>query len=148
MKRRLKSVIEHFYPQVNAKTIFQSSNSIENFFKFKDRVPLSLASSVFYQYTCRQCSATYIGETKKQLRVRISQHKGISFRTDRPLASFDSSKIYEHSFDSNHPISDDSFKILINSTVFDLKVLESLCIHKHQPNLNYYNSSFDLHIVK
>ena len=76
----------------------------------------------------------------------ISQHKGISFRTNRPLSSFDSSKIYEHAFESNHPISDDSFKILSNSTVFDLKVLESLYIHK--PNLNYYNSSFDLHIVK
>ena len=60
----------------------------------------------------------------------------------------DSSKIYEHAFDSNHPISDDSFKILSNSTVFDLKVLESLYIHKFQPNLNDYNSSFDLHIVK
>ena len=129
MKRRLKSVIEHFYPQVNARIIFQSSNSIQNFFKFKDRVRLSLASSVVYQYTCRQCSATYIGETKKQLKVRISQHKGISFRTNRPLSSFDSSKIYEHVFDSNHPISDDSFKILSNSTVFDLKVLESLYIH-------------------
>ena len=93
-----------------------------NFFKFKDRVPLSLASSVVYQYTCRQCSATYICETKKQLRVRISQHKGISFRTNRPLSSFDSSKIYEHAFDSNHPISDDSFKNLSNSTVFDMKV--------------------------
>ena len=54
----------------------------------------------------------------------------------------------EHAFDSNHPISDDSFKILSNSTVFDLKVLESLYIHKLQPNLNDYNSSFDLYIVK
>ena len=72
IKRRLKSVIEHFYPQVNARIIFQSSNSIQNFFKFKDRIPFSLASSVVYQYTSRQCSATYIGETKKQLRVRIS----------------------------------------------------------------------------
>ena len=148
MKRRLKSIIEHFYPQVNARIIFQSSNSIQNFFKLKDRIPLSLASSVVYQYTCRQCSATYIGETKKQLKVRISQHKGISFRTNRPLSSFDSSKIYDHAFDSNHPISDDSFKILSNSNVFDLKVLESLYIHKLQPNLNDYNSSFDLHIVK
>ena len=51
---------------------------------------------------------------------------------------------------SNHPISDDSFKILSNSNVFDLKVkvLESLYIHKLQPNLNDYNISFDLHIVK
>ena len=56
--------------------------------------------------------------------------------------------INEHAFDSNHPISDDSFKILSNSTVFDLKVLETLYIHKLQPNLNYYNSSLDLHIVK
>ena len=90
----------------------------------------------------------FLGETKKQLRVMISQHKGISFRTNRPLSSFDSSKIYDHAFDSNHPISDDSFKILSNSNVFDLKVLESLYIHKLQPNLNDYNSSFDLHIVK
>ena len=30
----------------------------------------------------------------------------------------------------------------------DLKVLENLYIHKLQPNLNDYNSSFDLHIVK
>ena len=148
MKRRLKSVIEHFYPQVNARIIFQSSNSIQNFFKFKDRIPLSLASSVVYQYTCRQCSATYIGETEKQLKVRISQHEGISFRTNRPLSSFDSSKIYEHAFDNNHPISDDSFKILSNSNVFDLNVLESLYILRLQLNLNDYNSSFDLHIVK
>ena len=49
----------------------------------------------------------------------------ISFRTDRPLSSFDSSKVYEHAFDSNHPISEDLFKILSNSTVFGLKVLES-----------------------
>ena len=50
MKRRLKSVIEHFYPQVNARIIFQSSNSIKNFFKFKDRVPLSLCClSVYFQ---------------------------------------------------------------------------------------------------
>ena len=123
MKRRLKSVIEHFYPQVNARIIFQSNNSIQNFFKFKDRFPLSLASSVVYQYTCRQCSATYRGETKKQLRVRISQHKGISFRTDRPLSYLDSSKIYDHAFDSNRHISDDSFKILSNSTL--LILLES-----------------------
>ena len=30
----------------------------------------------------------------------------------------------------------------------DLEVLENLYIHKLQPNLNDYNSSFDLHIVK
>ena len=103
---------------------------------------LILKSSTYddFAHTCRQCSATYIGETKKQLRVRISQHKGISFRTDRPLSSFESSKIYEHPFDSNHPISDHSFKILSNSTVFDLKVLESLNSHKFQPNLNDYNT--------
>ena len=109
---------------------------------------LSLASSVVYQYTCRQCSTTYIGETKTQLRFRISQHKGISFRTDRTLSSFVSSKIYEHAFDSNHLISEDSFNILSNSTIFDVKVLESLYIHKLQPNLNDYNSSFDFHIFK
>ena len=120
IKRRLKSVIEHFYPQVNARIIFQSSNSIQNFFKFKDRIPLSLASSVVYQYTCRQCSATYIGETKKQLKVRISQHKGISFRTYRPLSSFDSSKIYEHAFDSNHP----------NNLVFYYQFIHKHFVHK------------------
>ena len=43
-------------------------------FKFKDRLPHLLMSSVIYQYSCRQCSSSYVGQTVKQFKVRISQH--------------------------------------------------------------------------
>ena len=59
--------------------------------------------------------------------------------TDRPLSSFESSKINEHAFESKDPISDYSFNILSNSTVLDLEVFESLYIHTVQPNLNDYD---------
>ena len=66
-----------------------------NYFKFKDTLPLSLVSSVISQYSCEQCSSTYIGLTRKQMKVRISNHKNISFRTGASLNTPENSKIFE-----------------------------------------------------
>ena len=40
-------------------------------FKFNDRLPHLLMPSVIYQYSCRQCSSSYVGQTVKQFKVRI-----------------------------------------------------------------------------
>ena len=45
----------HRYPYIDLKYIFQTQNTLQNYFKFKDRLPLSLVSSfIVYQYTCRE----------------------------------------------------------------------------------------------
>ena len=101
-------------------------------------------SSVVYLYSCGQCTSSYVGQTSKQLKVRVSQHKGCSFRTNHPLTIPEKSNIFHHSLTTNHPITLENFKILASCDKFDLRLLESLFIHKLKPSLNDQHSSTDL----
>ena len=104
------------------------------FFKFKDVLPASLSSSVIYKYTCRECSASYIGMTSKQLKIRISQHMGRSFRTGNINSNeINNSKIFEHFEQKDQPIRVEDFKILTSCPNEDLFILESIYIHKLNP---------------
>ena len=124
-KRKLSALITKFYPHVSIRFIITPSLNIQNFFSFKDKLPISIVSSVIYQYSCGQCSATCIGETRKQLKVRVSQHKGISIRTGNMLNSVEKSKILDHSLNSGHCTTENNFKILDSCQPFDLRILES-----------------------
>ena len=88
-----------------------------------------------------------IGQTRKQLKIRMSQHKGRSFRTGQLLASPEFSNIRNHAFESDHPILDDNFIIIDTCDSFDLRLLESIYIHKKKPYLNDQNSSTELSIL-
>ena len=147
IKRQILS-LSKFYPQIKFNIIFRNPNTIGSYFKFKDKIPSPLASCVIYKYSCRQCSAAYIGETRKQVRVRICQHKGISHRTGVPLSNPESSKIFNHSINNDHPIHEDQFQILAQCRENDLRILESIYIFDQKPSLNDYASSFDLNILK
>ena len=83
----------------------------------------------------------------KQLKIRISQHRGRSFRTDQLLTSPEFSNIRNHAHENNHPIHDCNFKILDTCNSFDLRLLESIYIHKKKPSLNDQNSSTELNIL-
>ena len=145
LKRKLTSLIGRFYPQFKIICCFKSSFTIGSMFKFKDKLPHLL----IYQYSCRQCSSSYVGQTVKQFKVRISQHQGRSYRTGNYLTSPENSKILKHSLDSGHPIVENDFKILDccdNLDIRTLERLESLYIHKLKPSLNDQHSSTDLFI--
>ena len=149
LKRKLTQIVRKYYPQLELKFVFKNNNTIGNFFKFKDVLPASLSSSVIYKYTCRECSASYIGMTSKQLKIRISQHMGRSFRTGNINSNeINNSKIFEHFEQKDHPIRVEDFKILTSCPNEDLFILESIYIHKLNPTLNERNSSFDLYILK
>ena len=147
VRKKLMSLVRRFYPHVNLKCIFRNSFTIGSLFCFKDRLPLMLRTSVIYQFSCGQCPSSYIGQTVKQLKVRISQHKGRSFRTNNLLTCPENSKILEHSLNSGHFIHEHNLKILDNPHNFDLRILESLWIHKLKPSLNDRSSSTELSIV-
>ena len=85
----------------------------------------------------------------KQPKVRISQHDGRSSRTNNLLTCPKNSKILENSLHFGHSIHDHNFKILDNPHNFDLRILESLWIHKLKPSLNDRpsSSSTELSIV-
>ena len=147
LKRNIRKIISEFYPQIDLKFLCQTQNHISDYFRFKDRLPLSLTSCVIYKYSCGQCSETYIGETRKSMKVRISQHRGVSFRTDRPLSNVNS-KIFEHSSHFGHSINPRNFKIMDSGSEFDLRILESIHISDQNPSLNDKFSSYDLAILR
>ena len=108
-----------------------------------------MQSLVIYKYTCPRCNrGTYIGSTKRLLKVRIDSHKGISQRTSSILNKKEFSNVRDHSKFCKTDINYDDFKI-ISQTVNEsfLPILESLFIKKLVPSLNSQSSSAPLHIA-
>ena len=147
-KKQINDLISKYFPQIKLNCVFVNDLTISSFFPFKDKIPPLVSSGVVYKYKCGQCQSTYIGETQKHLFARISQHKGLSFRTNVPLATPPQSNIREHALSSDHPIKIEHFKILAHSNNFDLRLLESIYIHSESPSLNNHHSSFPLNILK
>ena len=147
IKRQLKTIISRFYPHIQIRFIFTSKFTVGSLFGFKDKLPSQLLSSVIYEYKCGQCTSSYIDQTGKQSKIIISQHRGRSFRTDQLLTSPEFSNIRNHAHENNHSIRDCNFKILDMCNSFDLKLLESIYVHKKKPSLNDQNNSTELNIL-
>jgi len=41
----------------------------------KDTLPLGLNKNVIYKLNCKNCDVSYVGQTKKRLNIRASEHK-------------------------------------------------------------------------
>ena len=146
-KKQLSLLINKYFPQVDFRCIFVNKNIVSSFFPFKDQIPLMMSSNIMYKYSCGQCQSSYIGETHRHFISRICEHKGISPRTKKPYVNPPHSNIREHSLSCDHPIISDNFSVLAKCPTFDLRLLESIYIHKLSPNLNNHNSSCPLNIL-
>ena len=143
-KNKLCRLLSEFYPQLNVRVIFKPRRTIQNFFRFKDKVPRELQSSVVYKYLCC-CNATYYGRSKRQLQTRIFQHLGRSIRTNRQLSNPPFSAIRQHSEEEDHPIDKDAFTVLsCLSSEMELDIVETLYILRDKPSLCNYERSVNL----
>ena len=144
-KNNLTRLLREFYPQLMIRVIFKPGFTMQSLFRFKDKIPEKLQSSVVYHYKCRCCNATYIGKSKRQIRVRQFEHLGRSVRTNRPLGKPPFSAIRQHSESTDHPIYLDSFSVLSNrSKDVELSIVESLYIVKDKPSLCNNERSVEL----
>ena len=98
----LKNLFSTFYPQIQTCFYFKNHFTIGSFFKRHDSPEMLLRSSIVYKYTCHCCQQCYIGSSQLQMFRRIAQHKGVSFRTNRPLNKVDFSSIREHCNEADH----------------------------------------------
>ena len=115
----------------------------------KDRLPLRMRSSIVYEWCCpRDCGSGYVGSTSRNLLSRAIEHAGVSCRTRRPLASPPFSNIREHAEVCGAPVNISDFSIIGScQNVINLRILESLHIHKSKPSLNSSSSSYPLLIL-
>ena len=148
MVSELKKIMEKFYPHRSFELVQVNKKTIGSFFKYKDQLPKAMRSCVIYKYSCASCNASYIGETKRQLTVRVSEHQGRSFRTNNLLLNPSHSAIRDHMEECDTPFNLNNFEIIGTAqNVTDLQILESLFIVKMRPTLNNMTSSYQLHVV-
>ena len=125
------------YPYVNFK------------FVLKNPLPGLMWSFVIYEYKCPKCNfGSYVGSTRRLLKVRIDSHRGVSHRTGCILKSKEFSSIRNHSILCKTDINYSNFKILSQTTdCLSLLILESLYIKKLAPSLNNQTAATPLHIA-
>ena len=70
----------------------------------------------------------------------------VSVRSNLPISNPNYSAIMEHHTNTKHNLNPSNFTILSTSNKIDLRMLESLYIHKMKPSLNN-NTPYDLNIV-
>ena len=144
-RNRLCKLLREFYPQVNLRVIFKINNTLGRYFKFKDRIPDALQSNLIYHYQCDRCTATYLGQTKRQFKIRIAEHQGRSFRTNNLLAKPSFSAVRLHSESCDHPIHSKNFSVLkICSDDMSRHICESLLTSRMKPSLGTHESSTEL----
>ena len=149
MKKELTMELSKLYTYVNFKFIFKNPLTVGSLFFFKDTLPESMRSCLVYKFACPKCNfGTYIGCTKRLLKVRIDSHKGVSHRTGCTLRNKEFSAIRFHTEKCHHNIEYKDFEILSQSTnQYSLPFLESLHIKQLAPNLNNQTASIPLHIA-
>ena len=148
LKHELTLLLNQYFSNISFHFILNNSHKLSTFFSYKDKLPKGMLSSVIYKYSCAQCASEYIGSTNRVLNIRVAEHAGRSFRTNRQLTNTPNSNIYDHANDCNSYINIDQFSILDSShNKTDLLILESLYIHKIRPALNNSQTAHPLHIV-
>ena len=113
----------------------------------KDKVDKLKNSGVVYEIPCRNCDSTYIGETKRNLGIRVSEHrrdvnqqekKQFTRSTRKQSTSeLNKSAVTDHCNTKNHLINWDNIKIVCKETnMFKRRVRESIAIRKRRDTMN------------
>ena len=133
----MSSLLRKYIPDVNFRFIFVNRRTIGSLFRYKDRVPTLLCSNIVYSFKCPDCTSRYTGSSCRNLKIRISEHMGVSHRSGIKITSPSFSRIREHALEYNHRITEDDFSIKYRAKCSsDLRIAETLYIMKDRPDLN------------
>ena len=137
----MSALFNKYFQDIRFNIILVNNFRIGSFFPYKDKLPKSMQSSLIYKFSCAQCVSEYVGSTTRALYMRIAEHASKSHHTNNPLSSPPYSSIRDHAEQNGSPITIDQFSKL-NSTknAHDLRILESIYIHKLKPPEQYASS--------
>ena len=89
------------------------------------------------KFKCGSCNASYIGKTFRHMKVRVSEHRGVSPRTGKVLKGTTSTSVRDHMLECDHIVDWVDFSVLgTENNHFLLEVKESLFIKRDKPSLN------------
>ena len=93
------------------RAIFKSTNRLKSCFNIRDVLPELLRSCQIYKFTCGSCSASYTGKIFWHLKVRVSEHQGVSFRTGKIVKGTLYTSVRDHMLECNNIVTWDDFKV-------------------------------------
>ena len=142
VKKRLIRLIKQCYPKLKLQVIYSSPKRIFSLFRFKDKLPSLICSSVVY-YKCPGCHASYYGKTTRNLVFRCREHLEINKAGQKIKNS--SSTIGDHISKTNHDAFLENVEIISRTNnSFELLIHESLLILRDRPSPNRQFSSIPL----
>jgi len=149
IKKSLVNIFKSTAPHLKLRVIFVSNIRLKNCFSFKDRISDDLQSLILYMYTCDSCKAVYPGKSKRHYKVRLNEHLGMSYKTEKPYkyVASTATAVRRHCHDSNHTGHRDSFKIIGRArNDFHLKIKESILLYRTGDCLNTAERSIPLQL--
>jgi len=132
----------NFIKGSNIKLSFFSLNKLERIIRVqKDRIADLSKKNVVYRISCNDCDATYVGQTKRKLSTRITEHRNqINHKTTKL------SVISEHRLNHNHEIDWMNVKILDNERFYWKRIISEMVNIQLQNNaLNQQTDTEYLH---
>lgn len=131
----VKDISERFLSLNNNifKVAFTLTNKLNKFIKTgKDPLSSDDQSNVVYKISCKDCNATYVGQTKRKLKTRINEH-----RADIKKSSRTPSVITAHRLDYNHEFNWDKVEVLDREPVLHKRLTaEMIHIKRQEEGLN------------
>ena len=129
-------------PFIKLHVVYYNKCTIHSLFNksLRTNIPVLQRSNVIYIMRCSDCSACYIGKTKRKLHTRVCEHRAA-------LKGRGFSCIAEHSLHTGHRIDWNNVE-MIGSDCSDIRLLykETFLIKKHKPTMNNYVSSKSLNV--
>ena len=132
------SQLNHILRQFKYRPAFYNTNTLKHHLcALKDPIPKFERSGV-YKISCSDCPAIYIGETERQLKVRIGEHvEAFTSNLSKRKSAF-----AEHLLQAGHTFDRDSTSLLhVENSYSKRRALEDFEIERHRllPNVNLLN---------
>jgi len=117
-----KKFIQYFKNISFCKLAFTCYKKLNLFIKVhKDPIPIMARPNVVYKINCLECNTSYVGQTKRTLNTRISEHRN-HIRRD----SVQSSVITNHRLESGHDFDWDRVEVLDEELNFNKRLISEM----------------------
>jgi len=125
--------LKHVTKDLDTRTSYYSINKLGTIIKGqKDNIPKLLQTNLVYILSCTDCDATYVGQTGRTLKTRISEHRKHIKKTTTTQ-----SVITEHRFKYSHEFNWDSIEILDKERILSKRLIsETIHIKRQKNSLN------------
>ena len=130
--RRLSEKLEKVCAPLGIKAVFKPSNTLrQSLVHVKKRLPEEKKRSVVYQVPCKGCDQVYIGETKRNLNIRLAEHRQAVRRGD------DKNGIAVHVQKCNHSIDWEGARVeQVITNYWKRRTAEAILIRQQSPTMN------------